>query len=98
MILEISRVKILPGKEEEFERVFYEACEITSALKGYRGCALEKSIDTPGIYYMMMNWASVEAHLVEFPQSPEGARAMELVVPLFDGMPVADHVVRIERP
>jgi heme-degrading monooxygenase HmoA len=97
MILEMSRVKILPGKEAEFEKVFYKACEIISTVKGYKGGVLEKSIDKPGLYYMMMSWETLDNHLVDFPASEEAARAMPLVLPLFDGMPKADHVVRVER-
>jgi len=98
MILEMSRVQILPGKEAEFEKVFYEACDILSTLKGYLGGDLEKSIDKPGLYYMMIRWETLENHLVDFPASEQAARAMPLVLPLFDGMPKADHVVRIARP
>lgn len=97
MILEMSRVRILPGSEAEFEKVFYEAVDIISTVKGFRGGALERSIDQQGLYYMMIQWEALENHLVDFPASPEAARAMPLVLPLFDGMPKADHMVRIER-
>ncbi|RYE61631.1 MAG: antibiotic biosynthesis monooxygenase [Oxalobacteraceae bacterium] len=97
LILEISRVRILPGKEADFERIFYEAADILSTVKGFRGVELEKSIDKPGLYYMMVNWETLENHLVDFPGSPEAALAMPLLLPLFDGMPEADHVVRIQR-
>jgi len=97
MILEMSRVLIVSGKEEEFERVYYEAADIISTVKGYCGAYLEKSIDQPGVYYMMVWWRSLDNHLIDFPASPEAARAMPLVLPLFDGMPKADHVKRIER-
>jgi heme-degrading monooxygenase HmoA len=97
MILEMSRVLILPGKEAEFEKVFYEASDIISTVKGCLGTVLEKSIDKPRLYYMMVRWETLENHLIDFPASPEAARAMPLVIPFFDGMPKADHVVRVER-
>jgi len=97
MILEMSRVRILPGKEAEFEKVFFEALDILSTLKGFLGGDLEKSLNQPGLYYMMIKWETVENHTIDFPASEEAARAMPLVLPLFDGMPKADHLMRIER-
>jgi heme-degrading monooxygenase HmoA len=97
MILEVSRVHILAGKEAEFENMFYEALDIISTVKGFLGGYLQRSIDHPEIFYMMVKWQTLENHLVDFPASPEAARVMPLVLPFFDGLPKADHVVRIER-
>jgi heme-degrading monooxygenase HmoA len=44
MILEMARVRILPGSEAEFEKVFYEAVDIISTVQDFRGGALENPL------------------------------------------------------
>jgi heme-degrading monooxygenase HmoA len=64
MILEIADFRIENGAD--FEAVMTELVPIVSASPGYRGHTVQRCIETPGRYVVLIRWESVEAHTVGF--------------------------------
>ena len=95
MVIEIAVATIQSGHEPAFEDAFAKAIVMIKDLKGFGGGKLRKSIDHDSKYYMFLEWATKEDHVVGFANSPVGAEAMKLLMPHLAGFPVADHVVDV---
>lgn len=74
------RMRILPGKEAEFEQAWREVAE---ALRGHPdnlGHRLLRSAEEPGVYYAMGDWTS-EAAFRAVQHSEEHARYRRRLLP-----------------
>src|SRR5215813_8867955 len=70
MVLEIAIMTIKPDRIAEFEAVFPQAAAISASVKGYISHELQRCVETKGKYAYMIRWESMDAHLVNFRQSP----------------------------
>ncbi len=70
MVLEIAIMTIKPDRISQFEAVFAKAAPITASTPGYISHELQRCIETKGKYFYMIRWESMDAHLVNFRQSP----------------------------
>jgi heme-degrading monooxygenase HmoA len=92
MVLEIADLSILPGKNAEFE-VAIEAGikEVISKAKGFIGFKVQKGIENPNRYLLMIEWETLENHMVDFRESPEFAQWRSYVGPFFEKPPAMEH-------
>jgi heme-degrading monooxygenase HmoA len=70
MILEVAIMKIKPDRIAEFEAVFPKAAAVSASTPGYISHELQRCVETPGKYFYMIRWETMDAHLVNFRQSP----------------------------
>jgi heme-degrading monooxygenase HmoA len=70
MILEVAIMKIKPDRIAEFESVFPKAAAVSASTPGYISHELQRCVETPGKYFYMIRWETMDAHLVNFRQSP----------------------------
>ena len=94
MVTEIARIEIDPARAAEFEAAVAQAEPYFRADKGCTGFALERVVETPGTYHLIVGWTSVEAHLEGFRGSPAFQVWRALSSPFFLEPP---HVVHMER-
>ncbi|MDR3101005.1 MAG: antibiotic biosynthesis monooxygenase [Paraburkholderia sp.] len=87
MILEITRVDVLPGMEDEFERRVARALPIFQGCSGWRGMELQRAIEPPNRFHLVVRWDTVERHAVDFACSPAFEEWRKLVGHLFLGSP-----------
>lgn len=73
MILEVAIMKIKLDRLAEFEAVFPKASAISASTPGYISHELQRCVETKGKYFYMIRWESIEAHEVNFRQSPRRA-------------------------
>ena len=73
MILEVAIMKIKPDRIAEFEAVFPKAAAISASTPGCISHELQRCVETKGKYFYMIRWESIEAHEVNFRQSPRRA-------------------------
>lgn len=66
MILEVSKLKIRPGKNGEFEREVASAAPIFAAAEGCRSARLLRVEEDPESYLLLVEWDSLEDHTVTF--------------------------------
>lgn len=90
-ILEIARVTVLQGQQDAFE----DAVAGTSALflraRGNRGFSVRRSIENDRSYIFLVQWETVEDHLVHFMGSDAFALFIEAVSVYFEGEPIIEH-------
>jgi heme-degrading monooxygenase HmoA len=80
MVLEIAIMKIKLDRIAEFEAAFPRAAEISASTPGYISHELQRCVETPGKYFYMIRWESIEAHLVNFRESPRRAQFRDVLV------------------
>ncbi|MES2904651.1 MAG: antibiotic biosynthesis monooxygenase [Pseudomonadota bacterium] len=93
--MEIAEIDVLSSHETAFEEAVEEAAPLFRTAKGCRSFALDRSVDQPGRYRLMVGWDSVHDHVVNFRESPNFAAWRALVAPHFSAPPKVDHVERL---
>ena len=80
MILEVAIMKIKPERIAEFEAVFPKAAAVSASTPGYISHELQRCVETKGKYFYLIRWESIEAHMVNFRQSPRRDQFRNLLV------------------
>lgn len=92
MILELADIRIQPGKQAEFDAAIQRGLEqVISKAKGFQGYKVNKGIESPERYVLMIFWETLENHTVDFRQSPAFQEWRSIVGPYFASMPVVEH-------
>jgi heme-degrading monooxygenase HmoA len=91
MILEAAVLTIAPAQKREFEAAFTEARALISAMPGFISHQLQRGIETDGRYLLLVQWQSVEHHMVGFRESPQFLRWRALLGPFFAASPAVEH-------
>ena len=92
MILEVADIRITPGREAEFEAAIRRGIEtVISQARGFAGYKLNKGIESPQRYLLMIYWQALEDHTVAFREGPLFAQWRAVVGPFFAGPPVVEH-------
>ena len=91
MILEVAIMKIKPELMQEFEAVFPQAAAITASCKGYISLEMQRCVETKGKYFYLIRWESIEAHEVNFRQTPKRAQFRDLLSKYWVEPPFAEH-------
>jgi hypothetical protein len=60
MILEVAILNVRSGQEVEFERAFAQAAPIISSMTGYVSHELQRCIETPHRYVLLVHWETLE--------------------------------------
>jgi heme-degrading monooxygenase HmoA len=92
MILEIAQIDVTPGTEDQFEAGVKAARPLFKRAKGCSGLMLTRSIERPQRYRLMIRWATLENHTVDFRGSPDFQEWRKLVGPCFAAPPAVEHV------
>jgi heme-degrading monooxygenase HmoA len=66
MILEIANLQVRAGEYEAFEAAFKQASPIIAASPGYISHEMQRCMETPGRYVLLVRWETLEAHTVGF--------------------------------
>lgn len=92
MILELADIRIQPGKQAQFDAAIQKGVEtVISKAKGFRGYKINKGIETPERYILMILWETLENHTVDFRESPAFQDWRALVGPFFAAPPAVEH-------
>ena len=62
-----------------------------SQAKGFRGYKVNRGIESPERYVLMIFWDTLENHIVNFRQSAAFADWRAIVGPYFAGLPTVEH-------
>lgn len=92
MIFELATLEVNPQDAAAFEEAVEEAIAHFRAAPRCRSFRLDRSVDSPGRYILIVGWDSVEAHMVDFRSSPAFQAWRSLAGPFFVKPPVVDHV------
>ena len=98
MVLEIAQIEIKPGLEAAFEAGITEASALFKAAAGCRAFAVERSIEHPSRYRLMIHWDTLEAHTRDFTGSPPWQAYRALVGHCFAGPVAVEHTRQVLKP
>ena len=91
MITEIAEIDVIAGHEAAFEAAVRTARPLFAAAAGCHGMELQRSIEVPARYWLLVRWEDVDSHMVGFRQSAAFARWRELVGAHFGVPPRVEH-------
>ena len=92
MILEIADIRIPPGKQAEFDAAILRGLTtVISTAKGFRGYKVNKGVESPERYILMIYWETLENHTVDFRGGPLFPQWRAIVGPYFAAPPVVEH-------
>ncbi|MBM0205018.1 antibiotic biosynthesis monooxygenase [Micromonospora sp. STR1s_5] len=92
MIFEVARIDVKPGQESTFEERVSQAVALFERAKGCRSLTLQRSIESPSSYRLVVGWETVEDHTVGFRQSHDYQTWRSLVGEFFARPPEVEHV------
>lgn len=98
MILEHADIRIDPTRAAEFEAAITQgASTVIAQAKGFRGYKVNRSIESPGRYILLIYWDTLEDHTVGFRQSELFAQWRAIVGPFFVQPPVVEHLALVSK-
>ena len=95
MILEHAVLDVVPGREADYEAAFAEARSIIASMPGFVSLRLERCIEVPNRYLLLVEWDTLEDHTVGFRGSAGYQRWRALLHPFYDPFPTVDHYANV---
>lgn len=91
MILEVAILDVKSGQENAFEAAFEKAQKIISSMNGYVSHQLHKCMEKPSRYILLVNWKSLDDHIIGFRESDQYQEWRSLLHHFYDPFPVVEH-------
>jgi heme-degrading monooxygenase HmoA len=92
MILEIADIQIQPGQQAAFDAAITRGVhEVISKAEGFAGFKINKGIESPNRYVLMIFWHTLEDHTVKFRSSALFTQWRAIVGPFFAAPPQVEH-------
>jgi len=95
MVLEVAILDVKPGQAQEFEAAFGQAQTIISSMKGYVSHQLQKCLEKPNRYILLVNWQTLEDHTKGFRGSAEYQEWRRLLHHFYDPFPEVEHYMEV---
>ena len=98
MILEIADIRIHADQQTAFDEAIQRGLDkVISKARGYRGFKVNKGVEHPERYVLMIFWDTLEDHTVHFRQSPAFADWRAIVGPFFASPPQVEHFTLLAK-
>lgn len=91
MILELAILDVRPSETSEFEAAFDEAKAIISAMPGFDHLQLQRCVENPNRYVLLVGWDRLEDHTEGFRGSADYERWRDLLHHFYDPFPSVEH-------
>jgi heme-degrading monooxygenase HmoA len=92
MILEHADIRIAPGQQAAFDEAIVRGLTtVIARAKGFRGYKVNRGVENPQRYVLMIFWDTLEDHTVGFRQSELFTQWRAIVGPFFAEPPVVEH-------
>ena len=92
MILELADIRITPGRNADFDAAIERGVEtVISKAKGFLGYQVQRGIESPDRYVLLIRWETLANHTVDFRESPAFAQWRAIVGPFFASPPQVEH-------
>ncbi len=96
MILEHAVLNVRPGQQAEFEAAYAVARPLIAGAGGCRSVRVERCLETPGRYLLLVEWDSLEDHTEGFRGSDAFQEWRRLLHHFYDPAPVVEHFEALE--
>jgi len=98
MILEVADIRIQPGRQAEFDQAIQRGITtVIAKARGFQGWKVNKSLESPERYLLMIFWQTLEDHTVHFRGGPAFADWRAIVGPFFAGPPTVEHFTLLAK-
>jgi heme-degrading monooxygenase HmoA len=91
MFREVAELKVLAGTEQQFEAGVRQAIPLFKRARGCHGMRMERSVEEPGSYLLLVDWETIEDHMVHFRESEDFGEWRRLVGDFFSAPPRVFH-------
>lgn len=91
MIYEVAEIQIKPDTHAAFEAAVKQAVPLFQRAKGCEAMRLERIIERPDTYHLVINWTTLENHTVDFRGSEDFQAWRGLVGGFFAQPPKVEH-------
>ncbi|MCY7389048.1 MAG: antibiotic biosynthesis monooxygenase [Burkholderiales bacterium] len=91
MILEVALLRVRDGQASHFEAAFSQAQAIIASMPGYLGHELQRCLEKPNQYVLLVRWETVAHHEIGFRQSPQYQQWRSLLHHFYDPFPTVQH-------
>jgi heme-degrading monooxygenase HmoA len=91
MITEHALLPVIEGQEAEFIEAMDRAKAIIAASPGFISLRVERCIERPRYFLLLVEWETLEAHVEGFRGSPAFGEWRALLHHLYDPAPVVEH-------
>lgn len=95
MFWEIAQIDVKPGEEAAFEAAVVQAIPLFQGSRGCQGMQVQRSVEHPSRYRLVVDWETVEDHIVHFRGSEAFAHWRRLVGAHFASPPLVEHTHRL---
>jgi heme-degrading monooxygenase HmoA len=91
MVLEVAILDVKSGLESDFVIAFHKASPIIEGMPGYLGHEIQRSIENPSRFILLVRWSRLEDHTVGFRQSAQYKEWKSLLHHFYDPFPEVEH-------
>jgi heme-degrading monooxygenase HmoA len=91
VVLEVAILDVKSGQTQDFETAFLQAQTIISSMKGYVSHQLQKCLEKPNRYILLVNWQTLEDHTLGFRGSDAYQEWRRLLHHFYDPFPDVEH-------
>ena len=91
MILEVAILDVKTDMTVQFEAAFGEAQAIIASMPGYIEHQLQKCLEKPDRYILLVKWQTLAAHTEGFRGSPQYQEWKALLHHFYDPFPEVEH-------
>ena len=91
MILEVAYLFVKEGLEQQFESDFELAGQYISSISGYIEHTLQRCLEQPNKYILLVKWEKLEDHIVGFRTSEVYLKWRDLLHHYYEPFPVVEH-------
>jgi heme-degrading monooxygenase HmoA len=95
MILEQAILDVKPQETKQFEAAFARAQRIIAASPGYLSHELQRCIERPSRYLLLVRWRTLADHTEGFRQSAPYQEWKQLLHHFYDPFPTVEHYERV---
>ena len=98
MILEVADIRIHPGQQSAFDEAIQRGLDtVISKARGFRGYKVNRGVESPERYLLMIFWETLENHTVDFRGAPAFAEWRAIVGPFFAQPPQVEHFTLLTK-
>ena len=90
-ILEVAVLDVKPGQAAEFVAAFARAQAIISAAPGYLSHELQRCVENPNRYLLLVRWRRLEDHTEGFRKSAPYQEWKRLLHHFYNPFPTVEH-------
>jgi heme-degrading monooxygenase HmoA len=98
MILEVADIRIAPGQQAAFDEAIVRGLDtVIARARGFRGYKVNKGVESPERYLLMIFWDTLESHTLDFRPSEAFQQWRGIVGSFFVQPPQVEHFTLLAK-